>query len=501
MKQGMLIVITIILSMTLLASCAANPDQTVVISKNDGSFDIEVAESAPDSIEPGSSKEIDVIDSFTSTDGTVQFQFNLHETLQLENMPIVEITPHYLTAEDAKRVAGVLFGNVECYEKGPTVNNTLTRTDIQNSIARWMPYTSTDNLMDLFGNDLDTDSAQSMADDVKAYIEAYNLLYETAPDGNLQPLCDWEFKPDSYYEGGEADSNSGSNEEISIELSVNDIPYVLTFCRRNKSDFKLNYIYAYPNYGSSPWGIDSYILNKQMCRTEKPNDEQIAQIGQKAQQMLDNMGLGEWLVDECYLETVYLGVYEYHVIYVNAVPVINGVPAVRRPQLTDLNSKENFASNYYLTDACFQFSANGELKKFEMYSTIDIANVLNENVATLTMEQLIDQAKQQLSLSDFYEYGLGAEELDRLALDHGEEIMCNINICEIDYGLTRVKVPDTDESYYYLPAVFFGGTIEYIGKSSGTIYASSGKEIWEEEIITLLGINAIDGSIIAIDNW
>ncbi len=153
-----------------------------------------------------------------------------------------------------------------------------------------------------------------------------------------------------------------------------------------------------------------------------------------------------------------------------------------------------------MTDACFWFSANGVLKKFELYSTIDIVNVLNENVATLSMEQLIEEAKKQLSLSDYCGYGLGKEILDQMELDYGEDILCNINICGLDYGLTRVKVPDTEDSYYYLPAVFFSGTIEYVGKNSGNVYASSGKEIWDEQIITLLGINAIDGSIIAIDN-
>lgn len=491
MKHDMLIIIAIILSMTLLASCAANPDQTIIVSKNDGSFDAGVAESAPDSIDPGASKEIDVIDSFTSTDGTVQFLFDLHETLELGNMPIAEITPHYLTEENAKRVANVLFGDADYYEHIPAWDRILTKTEIQECIARWSPYTNTDNLMDLLGNDLDSYTAKLIADDVKGCIEAYTLMYETAPDGKNQSVSDWQFSPDGSLDG---------SEKIRINVIDNGIPYNLDFCRRNQNDFKLNYIYISPDYGSSPWRIDIDILNKQICATEKPDEAQIARIGSQAEEMLNDMELGQWMVDECYLQTVSLGVYELHTIYVNAVPVINGVPAVRRPQLTDLNSKESYASNYYLTDACFWFSANGVLKKFELYSTIDIVNVLNENVATLSMEQLIEEAKKQLSLSDYCGYGLGKEILDQMELDYGEDILCKINICGLDYGLTRVKVPDTDDRYYYLPAVFFSGTIEYVGKNSGKLYASSGKEIWDEQIITLLGINAIDGSIIAIDN-
>ena len=198
MKQGMLIAISTILSMTLLASCAANPDQTVVISKNDGSFDAGVAESAPDSIEPGSTKIIDVIDSFASTDGTVQFHFDLHETLELGNMPIAEITPHYLTEEDAKRIANVLFENETFYEARPIFDVKYSLGDIEAYIDRWVPYTNIDALAELYGTQ-DTIFLNEIQDSVKFAIQVFQQMADKDVVTSDRELCNWKFKPESYY--------------------------------------------------------------------------------------------------------------------------------------------------------------------------------------------------------------------------------------------------------------------------------------------------------------
>ena len=61
--------------------------------------------------------------------------------------------------------------------------------------------------------------------------------------------------------------------------------------------------------------------------------------------------------------------------------------------------------------------------------------------------------------------------------------------------MTRVKVPNTDNSYYYIPALILSGTINYCGEQSGTVYQSN-----PDGIYPLVAINAVDGSIIQLDN-
>lgn len=67
----------------------------------------------------------------------------------------------------------------------------------------------------------------------------------------------------------------------------------------------------------------------------------------------------------------------------------------------------------------------------------------------------------------------------------------------MEYGLTRVKVPDSDDKYYYVPSLALYGTVEYYGEQSGTVYSSGGEE---DQLINLVCLNAIDGSIIELSN-
>ena len=79
-----------------LCSCAANPEQDVVISKNDGSFDVNVVQSAtqPAGQNESATQNVSYTDSFTSTDGSVQFQLSIDDTIPVQAWPVVEIVPH-----------------------------------------------------------------------------------------------------------------------------------------------------------------------------------------------------------------------------------------------------------------------------------------------------------------------------------------------------------------------------------------------------------------------
>ncbi len=210
--------------------------------------------------------------------------------------------------------------------------------------------------------------------------------------------------------------------------------------------------------------------------------------------------MGQWQVDQCYLVTDDRAEELSYKIYVTAVPLIEGVPAIRRPQFENLKSDNSYASNYYLTDAMLVFSADGKLVDLTMYSPIDVKEVLNDNVATMTMDEVVQRAKEHLSLSDKEACGLEGELLDVLERGAGEDFVCKIDLCKMEYGMFRVKVPNTDESYYYVPGALFYGTIDYCGTESGEIYYSSGTDFGDDRIIPLLALNAVDGSVITLTN-
>ena len=218
----------------------------------------------------------------------------------------------------------------------------------------------------------------------------------------------------------------------------------------------------------------------------------------KAERILDDMDLGQWQIDTAYIHTTYYGDTPEYIIIVSAVPVFNGTSAVRVPQIGNLKSMSVYASNYYMTDANFQFSVNGDLLDFSMFSPINIKEILNENVATKCIDELLELAKNHLMLSDYHEYGMSTDYLDLMQEDAGEEFVCQVDICQMDYGMLRVKVPSTDESYYYVPGIILSGTIDYIGKHTGNVYAASGETIWNDRIVPLIALNAVDGSVIEI---
>lgn len=511
MKRFFCVIVSCVLLITFVFSmcaCQQTPDYNAVTSKSDGSFDANVIRPATEandstSVEFSESKEFS--ETFSSTDGTVEFTMNINDYATFREMPVVEVVPHYLTEDDAKRVAKVLFGDTTFFEAEPEFDAEYSKQDVLNYVTRWAPYTSTEKLLELYGpHSPRANNLEETADTVKRAVSRFSEMYETVPDENPHELCKWSFQPSSHYTYSREDLTgkdlSRDNEMIGVQVEVDGIPYMVGFSKRDQNDFKLNYIYAYPHTYYSPLGIDSNIFRAQLCRTEKPTDIQLAELTKKAQDMLDRMELGDWFVDECNVQTNYVGDYTEYIVNIKATPIFGKVPAIRRPQLTYLKSKTSYASNYYLTDANFQFSVDGKLLLFEMYSTIDIKRVLNDDVAILSLDELIGRAKSHLTLSDYNDYGLSGEYLQFAEQQAGEDFVCMVEICELECGMIRVRVPDTDASYYYVPGFIIAGTIDYQGKNSGKLYASSGETIGVERIVPLVAFNAVDGSVIQLQN-
>lgn len=493
-KQKVRFTFLLITILIVLCGCKQDPTTYSVISKNDGSFDAEILQSA---LQEQAPENISLHDEFASTDESVTFSMNIEKELSKNGFPVVEVTPHYLTADDAKRVANILLGDATFYEKEPLRSPHYSKEQIQEKISRWSQYTSVQALADLYGDQADSQTVEI----IKKFIDKYTLMLDTTQ--NYQPRsCEWTLKKDSYYidspEELEAIDLSNNNDEIQAIAQIGSVEYTFTISTRNRNDFKLNNIYLYLSSGSSPRTIDSRIFYSRLCRTEKPSELDIQNAESKAQDMLDRMDLGQWQVDGSRVETTYYGSTPEYVIHVCAVPVFHETPAIRRPQLGNLKSTTSYASNYYLTDANFEFSANGDILAFNMFSPVDEKETLNANVQTKSWGELIELAKNHLMLSDYYDYGMSSDFLDVFQESAGEKVTCKVDLCQLEYGLLRVKVPNTDESYYYVPGIVLSGTVDYVGKNTGAVYAASGETIWNDRIVPLVALNAVDGSIIEL---
>ena len=202
--------------------------------------------------------------------------------------------------------------------------------------------------------------------------------------------------------------------------------------------------------------------------------------------MLAQMQLGEWLVDECYVETEKINEYTYYSIHINAVPVLNGTPALRKGQLANLRSDLLGAARLYYTDVQFEFSANGDLILFRMRSPLDVIGEATTAVSTLDIEEQFAIAEEYLSQKDFFEYSMGLES----TFDHqGEPIGGIVNITGLEYNLTRINGENPLESYYYVPGIKLTGTVKYYNLKTGEVYL-------ERQDVTFAIIDAADGVVV-----
>lgn len=477
----------------LCTGCQTTPEQEVVISKKDGAFDASVIESAEETHAADDTQEVSFLSEFSSTDGSVNFHIGIENTLPNPDMSVVRVVPHFFTATDAKRVANLLFPNAVFYEAEPAREENYSQNEIQEKIERWSQFTSVEALKTLYGDIYTDESLSKTADIVKTFIQQYTLMYESAPSENPHALCRWEMRKTSEYllpsEELIGKDISNDNDEISIQFTVDGIPYYFTVATRNRSDFRVNMISVYIDDGLSPSNIDERIFAAQLCRTEKPTEEQIDAVAKNAEEILSMMELGEWIVDECYINHTTVGDENEYTICVNAVPVINGLPALRQPQLTSLRDENGYAPNQYVTDANFEFAPSGELISFTLYTPLDTQEIVNDNVKVMSMDTLMKRAQDLLELTDYYEYGFGF-----LVDFMDEKVKCNVNITQIEYGLARVKVPNSDGEYYYVPAITLKGYAEYLGEETNKVLYQ------DEAAVTLMTLNAIDGTVINTTN-
>lgn len=469
----------------LLGGCQSTPEATAVISKNDGSFSEKSIISSKSNRAPDETQEVKCSEIFYSTDNSVEFYIDIDTTISNANMPIIEVGPHYFTVADAKRVANVLFGDSVFFEKDPMLAHQYSKQEILDCISRWSQYTNADAVNELFG-----ESNEYIINQIKSKINKFTDLYELSPVVDPHLPCQWTFKnEDAYIYPDEEIDNSPkrTNKAIMATCSINGVTYAYNVVTRNEHDFKLNVINAYLYPKGSPLSIDEAIYRAKLCRTSKPSNDRISEIQAQAEAMLMEMELGDWYIDQCCVQSTDVGNVTEYVICINAVPVIEGVRSIRQPQITNITSEHEYASNYYISDIYFEFSANGDLISFTMTSPLEFSKIINENVQVISLPELLDKAKNHLRNSDSDAYGYGEYfESAGIAVD------CIVKIDKIDYALARIKVPDIDNKFYYVPALTMFGKIQYADKKTGDIYYESNGY---ENLVTL---NCVDGTVISL---
>ena len=136
----------------LLCACQQAPTRNQVVSKNDGVFDIHATQTVSSNDDEDELTSINLEDSFSSTDHSVSFSYKIQEEIKFNGVPIVEVVPHYLTSQDAKHIAEVLFGNATFYELQPRFGVVYSKSQIQDKLQKWSSYANEDAIKYLYGD-------------------------------------------------------------------------------------------------------------------------------------------------------------------------------------------------------------------------------------------------------------------------------------------------------------------------------------------------------------
>lgn len=496
MRKKAVKIVSMLLTAIFLFGCQQAPNKKAVTSKNDGILQARIDQTlSPEEagLETGA---VPILwnEEFTSTDGSVTFSVDISNDVTPDVKQVVEVVPHRLTEEDIRRVAEVLLGDVYFYERRSSSHPEYSKSQYQKMINRLSAYASRESLTNLMGES----DADVYLEYVQLFIENWTKEYETAPENDPRTPCDWSLKKERHYNDSDVEIGNRSVADDSDVLYVNaeksGIEYNYSVITKAGNGYKVNRLNLNLTEGLGLTPVEMAISRAILCRTAKPTNEQIQAISVKAQDMLEKMNLGQWEIIKKWVETKHIGNALEYTIHVTAVPKFNGTPAIYGQNLRNL--QETYAATYFLSEAEFEFSANGEMIYFNLESPVDVVETRNENVATMTATELLEKCKQHLSLSDADAYGLPADIRSEIEAASGEKFLCQVCISEVEYNLGRVKKPDSNDHYYYLPVMAFKGTVEYISEKTGTIYYANSTGQPNETIPILVCMNAVDGSII-----
>ena len=104
------------------------------------------------------------------------------------------------------------------------------------------------------------------------------------------------------------------------------------------------------------------------------------------------------------------------------------------------------------------------------------------------MDELMEKAKVFFELSTFSKY-----DKDNRLSGAETDVQCVLSVNDVKYSLARIRVPNTDASYYYVPALTIFGNAEFKNIATGETYFSN-------EDLLLLTLNAVDGTVINTTN-
>ena len=142
----------LIVAMLCLAACQPTPESAVVASKNDGAFEVALENKAEETESVSTAEETaqHYTSSITSADGNVTYNVDVELPIPQTALPVLQVTPHSFTVDEAKQIATALFGDAEIYE----YSNERSKSEIEAEILSLRQHISDrDALVEYYSGD------------------------------------------------------------------------------------------------------------------------------------------------------------------------------------------------------------------------------------------------------------------------------------------------------------------------------------------------------------
>lgn len=470
MRFRWLIPVIVLSFVCAISGCQKTPETAAVTSKNNGVFDNVIASDRDYSSQENTvGSGTDYYEEFLNAGGTIRFTMNLEDVEPLkEELPVIRVSPHSITTEEAKHVADVLFGETDVYE----YSEEKSKGEIESLILSLKQKVNDQTALEAaFG--ADQELIDALVNSYERMISNYEMQYSNARETVEERLCGWEFYPLSYYidqagvdTGTDEYANYNKTVYIRALSQIDDIPYQYWVCNRDEADYEVHYYSAYIDYSGAE--IDLY-------GTVPPTEEEVANARAEAERVLAELNMGEWAIESCEAEMVMKndGSKAYF-IDVIAVPVYEGIKVIYQDMPINFTAADNYAANYNYESAEFKFS-QGNMVLFYYEGMLDVVSVVNEDVAVLSFEEAVEAFKTYSKLTEIEDQGLNVSDME-------------VVVDNVELGLLRVRIQNEADDYYLVPTYTFYG--------EETLYDDAGDILMNTADQRLITINAVDGSII-----
>ena len=408
-------------------ACQPTPEKEVVVGKNNDNLDSIIAGTpAPTmNVQPTEvwQEQLSGNNVTVNIDAEVVFP-------QAAQFPVVEVAPIYFTEDDAWKIIKVFFKDNAVYDE-PLWTKEVLEAQI---------LTLKKELAEVQSGALDED-----AESIQTEIDYYTELLQTAPSENDAPqaITDLSFEEQNGREVINVSANIGNNgypATLMITRNANEYRSGIYFSNRRNED-----ITTYPTTENN---------------MEMTLDEAIS----KAQSTMSELGLEDMILTESGIE----GSANEQGYVLNFIRSVNGIgiPDYQTHMMTEPVEGNSVYAPFLSPEQVTIYINDTGILKFYLTNALEMGSVINENVDTLSLDEVKDIFREQV----FYNYYASDD----------RPLTINVDRVELSYFIQSVK--DQPGVFRAIPVWDF--------------LASEGAVEGDSYTYSVLTINAIDGSVI-----